>query len=49
MTDEKTKLSNVAAIRKYFPDADLQELKKLSAKDREELGALARAELEKQK
>lgn len=45
------KMSNVAAIRKYFEQepngrkVEMSELKALSMEDREELGTLARKEL----
>ena len=42
-------LSNVAAIRRYFGNVDLLELKKVSKEDREELGQLCREELKKEK
>jgi hypothetical protein len=45
MAEEK--LSNIAAIRKYFENTTMQELKDLSKEDREVLGELARKELEK--
>lgn len=47
MPDEK--LSNVQAIRKFFDNVSMNELKSLSKEDREELGELARIELSKNK
>jgi hypothetical protein len=50
MSDQK--LSNVAAIRKFFSEGkhgikvEMSELKALSTEDREELGELCRKELE---
>ena len=38
-------LSNVKAIRTYFEKVTMQELKDLSAEDRQELGDLIREEL----
>ena len=50
----REKMSNVAAIREYFSTGkhgrkvEMQELKALSLEDREELGSLARKELERE-
>ena len=43
----KEQLGNVAAIKRFFNNVTIQELKKLSHKDREELGDLCRAALSK--
>ncbi len=45
MAEEK--MGNIVAIKKFFGNCTMAELRQLSKEDREELGELARKELEK--
>lgn len=45
MNTEIKELNNIAAIKKFFDEMSINELKKLNAEDRQELGDLCRKEL----
>ncbi len=46
-TEKIADMSNIGAIKKFFGDVSIAELKKVSLEDRQELGELCREALQK--